>query len=39
MANLLTRIKDSVMADLHELMDQKEEKKSNRTCEPIHSRM
>ncbi|PWU67054.1 MULTISPECIES: PspA/IM30 family protein [Gracilibacillus] len=26
MANLLTRIKDSVMADLHELMDQKEEK-------------
>lgn len=26
MANLLTRIKDSMMADLHDLMDQKEEK-------------
>ena len=39
MTNLFARIKNTVLADLHEALDQKEQKKSNCPAEPIFTRM
>ena len=39
MANLFSRIKNTVLADLHEALDHKGTKKSNCSSEPIFTRM
>lgn len=35
MANIFTRIKDTISADLHDLLDKKEQKKSNRIIKSL----